>query len=76
MEEKIINLIAEKLGKKKEQITLKTNLVEDLGADSLDVVELIMTFEDEFGVTLPDEDVAKMKTVGDIVAYINKISKK
>ena len=76
MEEKIINLIAEKLGKKKEQITLKTNLVEDLGADSLDVVELIMTFEDEFGVTLPDEDVAKMKTVGDIVAYINKINKK
>ena len=76
MEEKIINLIAEKLGKKKEQITLKTNLVEDLGADSLDVVELVMTFEDEFGVTLPDEDVAKMKTVGDIVAYIKKINKK
>lgn len=75
MEQKVINLIAEKLGKKKEQITLKTNLVEDLGADSLDVVELIMTFEDEFGVTLPDEDVAKMKTVGDIVAYINKLKK-
>ena len=70
MEEKIISLIAEKLGKKKEQITLKTNLVEDLGADSLDVVELIMTFEDEFGITLPDEEVAKMKTVGDVVEYI------
>lgn len=75
MEEKIISLIAEKLGKKKEQITLKTNLVEDLGADSLDVVELIMTFEDEFGVTLPDEDVAKMKTVGDVVAYIKNHKK-
>ena len=75
MEEKIISLIADKLGKKKEQITLKTNLVEDLGADSLDVVELVMTFEDEFGVSLPDEDVAKMKTVGDVVAYIKKIKK-
>ena len=75
MEEKIISLIAEKLGKKKEQITLKTNLVEDLGADSLDVVELIMTFEDEFGVTLPDEDVAKMKTVGDVVDYIKNHKK-
>ncbi len=75
MEEKIINLIAEKLGKKKESITLKSNLVEDLEADSLDVVELIMTFEDEFGVSLPDEDVSKMKTVGDIVDYIKKLKK-
>lgn len=75
MEEKIISLIAEKLGKKKEQINLKTNLIEDLGADSLDVVELIMTFEDEFGVTLPDEDVAKMKTVGDVVTYIKNQKK-
>lgn len=75
MEEKIISLIAEKLGKQKEQINLKTNLIEDLGADSLDVVELIMTFEDEFGVTLPDEDVAKMKTVGDVVTYINNQKK-
>ncbi|HIU06234.1 MAG TPA: acyl carrier protein [Candidatus Onthoplasma faecigallinarum] len=73
MEEKIINLIAEKLGKKKEAITMKSRLVEDLGADSLDVVELIMTFEDEFGVSLPDEDVSKMKTVGDIISYIKNM---
>lgn len=73
MEEKIINLIAEKLGKKKEAITMKSKLVEDLGADSLDVVELIMTFEDEFGVSLPDEDVSKMKTVGDIISYIKNM---
>lgn len=73
MEEKIINLIAEKLGKKKETITMKSRLVEDLGADSLDVVELIMTFEDEFGVSLPDEDVSKMKTVGDIISYIKNM---
>lgn len=75
MEEKVIALIAEKLGKKKNTITLNTNLVEDLGADSLDVVELIMTFEDEFNVSLPDEDVAKMKTVGDVVNYIKKLNK-
>lgn len=75
MEEKIIELIAEKLCKKKEQVTLTANLVEDLGADSLDVVELIMAFEDEFGITLPDEDIAAMKTVGDIVNYINKLKK-
>lgn len=75
MEEKIIDLVAEKLCKKKEQITLTSNLVEDLGADSLDVVELIMAFEDEFGVTLPDDDIAKMKTVGDVINYINKLKK-
>lgn len=75
MEEKIIELIAEKLCKKKEQVTMTSRLVEDLGADSLDVVELIMSFEDEFGVSLPDEDIATMKTVGDIVNYINKLKK-
>ncbi|MBQ9795603.1 MAG: acyl carrier protein [Clostridia bacterium] len=75
MEEKIVELIAEKLCKKKEQITSASRLVEDLGADSLDVVELIMAFEDEFGVSLPDEDIAKMKTVGDVINYINKLKK-
>lgn len=75
MEQKIISLIAEKLGKQKNQITLNTNLVEDLGADSLDVVELIMTLEDEFGISLPDEEVSKMKTVGDVVTYINNLKK-
>ena len=73
MEEKIIELIADKLCKKKEQITLASRLVEDLGADSLDVVELIMAFEDEFGVSLPDEEIAKMKTVSDITEYIKKV---
>ena len=75
MEEKIIGLIADKLCKKKDQVLLTSRLVEDLGADSLDVVELIMTFEDEFGVTLPDEEIAKMKTVGDIVNYIKQLKK-
>ena len=75
MENKIIDLIADKLCKKKEQITLTSRLVEDLGADSLDVVELIMAFEDEFGVTLPDEDIASMKTVADVINYIKKLQK-
>ena len=75
MEAKIIELIADKLCKKKEQITPASRLVEDLGADSLDVVELIMAFEDEFGISLPDEDIASMKTVGDVVSYIGKLKK-
>ena len=75
VEDKIVELIADKLCKKKDQITMNARLVEDLGADSLDVVELIMAFEDEFGVSLPDEEIAKMKTVGDIVNFINKLKK-
>ena len=75
MKEKIVNLIAEKLGKKPSDIKMTSRLIEDLGADSLDVVELIMTFEDEFGIALPDEDVSKMKTVGDITSYIENMKK-
>ena len=75
MQDKIIELICEKLNKKKEDIKLTSRLVEDLGADSLDFVELVMAFEDEFNVTLPDEDVGKLKTIGDIVEYLNKLNK-
>jgi len=75
MEQKIIALVAETLGKKAEEIKLTSRLVEDLGADSLDVVELIMSFEDEFGVSLPDEEIAKMKTIGDIVNFIKTLKK-
>ena len=74
MQDKIIELICEKLNKKKEEVKLTSRLVEDLGADSLDFVELVMAFEDEFNVTLPDEDVGKLKTIGDIVEYINKLN--
>ena len=75
MQDKIIELICEKLNKKKEEVKLTSRLVEDLGADSLDFVELVMAFEDEFNITLPDEDVGKLKTIGDIVEYINKLNK-
>ena len=53
-----------------ESITLETNLVDDLGADSLDVVDLVMTLEDEFDMEIPDEDVVDVHTVGDIVKYL------
>ncbi len=75
MKEKILNIIAEKLNKKIDTLTDNAKLVEDLGADSLDVVELIMAFEDEFGITLPDEDVTKLKTIGDIIKYIENLKK-
>ncbi|MGN0788188.1 MAG: acyl carrier protein [Candidatus Onthoplasma sp.] len=75
MEKKIIEMIAEKLGKKPEELKPEQKLVEDLGADSLDLVELVMTFEDEFGISLPDEDVDKLKTIKDIVDYISKLKK-
>ena len=73
MEQTVKCLVAEKLGKKAEEIKMETRLVEDLGADSLDVVELVMAFEDEFGIELPDEEIAKMKTIGDAVKYINSV---
>lgn len=76
MQEKIIALIAEKLNKKVADINLNSRLVEDLGADSLDVVELIMAFEDEFGISLPDEEVGKMKTIKDVISYIDQKVKK
>ena len=75
MEQKIIKLIAEKLNKKVDEIKMESRLVEDLGADSLDVVELVMSFEDEFGIALPDEDVANLKTIKDIVDYITNLKK-
>lgn len=75
MENKVIKMVAEKLGKKVEDVKLSSRFVEDLGADSLDVVEMIMEFEDEFGVALPDEEVSKMKTIEDIVNYIKKLNK-
>lgn len=68
--EKVAAILAEQLDAEEESITLETSLVDDLGADSLDVVDLVMTLEDEFDMEIPDEDVVDVRTVGDIVKYL------
>ena len=67
---RVENIVAEKLGRDAADIKLESNFVQDLGADSLDTVELIMAFETEFKVTIPDDEAEKIKTVGDAVAYL------
>ncbi|NPA33208.1 MAG: acyl carrier protein [Aquificae bacterium] len=72
LEERVKEIIAEQLGVEKEKITPEAKFVEDLGADSLDVVELIMAFEEEFGIEIPDEDAEKIQTVGDVIKYLQE----
>ncbi len=72
VEEKIKSIIAEQLGVKAEEVTPQASFIDDLGADSLDTVELIMALEEEFGVEIPDEDAEKMTTVGDAIRYIEE----
>lgn len=70
--EKITAILAEQLDAEEGSITMETKLVEDLGADSLDVVDLVMTLEDEFDMEIPDEDIENVRTVGDIVKYLEE----
>jgi acyl carrier protein len=70
--EKIKSIIAEQLGVKPEEVTPQASFIEDLGADSLDTVELVMALEEEFGIEIPDEDAEKMATVGDAAKYIEE----
>ena len=70
--EKVKDIIVEQLGVNPEQVTDTASFIEDLGADSLDTVELVMAFEEEFGVEVPDEDAEKLQTVGNVVDYIEK----
>jgi len=72
IESKVKAIIVEKLGVDEAQVTMEASFSADLNADSLDTVELIMEFEKEFEVTIPDEDTQKISTVGDAVAYIEK----
>lgn len=72
--EKIKQMLADQLDANVEDMTMETRIGEDLGADSLDVVELLMAIEEEFDVEIPDEDIESLKTIGDVVEYIqNKI---
>lgn len=71
MFEKICELLADKFDADASTMTLETRVKEDLNADSLDVVELMMDLEENFGITIPDEEAAKMSTIGDIVTYLD-----
>ena len=70
--EKLKDIIAEQLSVEADEVNMDSNIQDDLGADSLDVVDLITTIEDEFDISIPDEAVEEIKTVGDIVNYIEK----
>lgn len=70
--EKIKTILGEQFDVVEDNITMETKMVEDLGADSLDVVDLLMTIEDEFEIEIPDDDIEGIKSVGDLVKYIEK----
>ncbi|MDR2533090.1 MAG: acyl carrier protein [Oscillospiraceae bacterium] len=70
--EKVRSIIVEQLDVDEEKVTLTANIQDDLGADSLDIVDLVMSFEEEFDMEIPDDQVENIKTVGDIVKYIEE----
>ncbi|MCK4716501.1 MAG: acyl carrier protein [Candidatus Marinimicrobia bacterium] len=71
--EKVQEIVADKLGVEKSKITKEASFIDDLGADSLDTVELIMKMEEEFDIEIPDEEAEKLKTVGDVVNYLDNL---
>jgi acyl carrier protein len=72
LEDKVKDIIVEQLGVNKDQVTPEASFSEDLGADSLDTVELVMAFEEEFGAEIPDEDAEKLTTVGAVMSYLKE----
>ncbi|HCI29878.1 MAG TPA: acyl carrier protein [Fervidobacterium sp.] len=74
MEERVFQIIADQLGIDVGDVTIEKNLMEDLGADSLDIVDLVMAFEDQFGVKISDQDLSKIKTVKDVIEAIKEKS--
>ncbi|HWA97007.1 MAG TPA: acyl carrier protein [Pirellulales bacterium] len=72
VKERVIDIVAEQLGVSKEQVTPETSFVNDLGADSLDTVELVMELEEEFDINIPDDAAEKIQTVGQAIEYIEK----
>jgi len=72
LEDKVKDIIVEQLGVNAEQVTPEATFIEDLGADSLDTVELVMAFEEEFGAEIPDEDAEKLTSVGAVISYLSE----
>ena len=72
LEERVTGLIVEQLGVSAEEARLQASFTEDLGADSLDIVELVMSFEESFDIEIPDEDAEKIQTIGDATAYVRE----
>ena len=70
--DRVIDIIAEQLGLGKDEIKPEANFLDDLGADSLDIVELVMAMEEAFDMEIPDEDAENIRTVGDVIGYIEK----
>ncbi|TDO87843.1 acyl carrier protein [Halanaerobium saccharolyticum] len=71
--DRVIDIVAEELAVDRDEVTEDSSFIEDLGADSLDVVELVMAFEEEFDVEIPDEDAENIRTVEDAVSYLDDI---
>jgi acyl carrier protein len=75
VEKKVRDIVAEQLGKDVNEVTANASFIDDLGADSLDIVELVMKMEEEFSIEIPDEEAEKIKTVNDVVEYIKTHAK-
>lgn len=73
IEEKVRSIIVDQLGVESDKVTADAKFIEDLGADSLDTVELVMAFEENFEIEVPDEEAEKLQSVADVVAYIEKV---
>lgn len=72
LEDRVTDLIVEQLGVSKEEAVPKASFIDDLGADSLDIVELVMSLEEEFDIEIPDEDAEKIQTIGDAIDYLKE----
>ncbi|MEC8646375.1 MAG: acyl carrier protein [Candidatus Latescibacterota bacterium] len=75
IEERVRDLVVDQLGVSEDQVNPQASFIDDLGADSLDTVELVMAFEEEFGIDIPDDDAEKMSSVGDAIRYLEENSK-